>query len=52
MEIQNRIERKIKELKEEIHDFMNAKDYKCYQDEVDRLWSKVIVLEEILEEDD
>lgn len=47
-----KIENKIKEIREELGEFEKAKEPKCYQDEIDRLWAKIIVLEEILEEVD
>ena len=46
-----KIREKIKELRKEIGEFEKSKEPKCYQDEIDRLWAKIIVLEEILEED-
>lgn len=50
--IKKQIKLKILDITDQIHDFQNSKDYKCYQDEIDRLWSKRIVLEELQEEID
>ena len=46
------IKLKILDITDQINDFQNSKEYKCYQDEIDRLWSKRIVLEELQEEID
>ena len=50
--IKRLINKKILEITDEINEFTNSKEPKCYQDEIDRLWAKRIVLEEILEEVD
>lgn len=50
--IKKQIKLKILDITDQIHDFQNSKEYKCYQDEIDRLWSKRIVLEELQEEID
>ena len=50
--IKKQIKFKISDITDQINDFQNSKEYKCYQDEIDRLWAKRIVLEELQEEID
>ena len=50
-ELKAKIKDKIRDISYEIQEFENSKEPKLYQDEIDRLWAKRIVLEELLEED-